>query len=253
MKKMIVLFFALLLVFDLSLMYSTQKELFLKLPVRVIARSESTDNYVKDLNKNDFELRINGEKKPIVDFFMKKRSIGDISSGRGRQFVLSFDAVDYAKPLADTVSHFVHRVLTPSDQLLVRSPLHTYRINTESGKAEILQFIKTKLEEDILQRKKDKAASFDNLDKLIENLEKKLDAKKAGIRSVLFFINHYTNEWRKFDKAFLLSNLEQYLETASLLAEKSGEKWLIHFQERDLVPMLARYQKISEKIKKHVS
>ncbi len=244
------LFFVLMLCYG-NFIYPDQGELFFKLPVRVISQSEPVGEYLKDLNKNDFELRINGEKKPVLEFFKKKRSIASIP--KERQFVLSLDAVDYGKPLVDAVSHFVHQILTPSDQLLIRSPIHTYRINTESGKEEVLQYIKTILEKDMKQWKENKAASLDNLNKLIENLEKKLDTKTGGIRSVLFFINHYANEWRKFDKGYLLANLEQYSDITSLLAQKSGEKWLIHFQERDLIPMLARYQKIANRIKEYLS
>jgi hypothetical protein len=251
MKKIIIAFFAILMLVWCHFIYPANKELFFKLPVRVISQKEPAGEYLKDLNKNDFELLINGQKKPLKDFFQKKRSIAGIPAER--QFVLAFDAVDYGQPLADTVSHFVHQILTPSDQLLIRSPIHSYRINTESSKEEVIQYIKTILEKDMKQWKENKAASLDNLNKLIENLEKQLDAKIGGIRSVLFFINHYAYQWRKFDKGFLLANLEQYSDLTSLLAQKSGEKWLIHFQERDLIPMLARYQKIADRIKKYLS
>jgi hypothetical protein len=103
------------------------------------------------------------------------------------------------------------------------------------------------------QWKENKTTSFSILNQMIETLENKLDAKKAGIRSVLLFINHFTNEWRKFDKGFLLANLEQYSELTSLLAQKNSERWMIHFQERDLLPMLTRYQRISGKIKTFLS
>lgn len=251
MKKIIIAFFAMQMLFWCHFIYPDQGELFFKLPVRVISKSESPGEYEKDLNKNDFKLLINGQKKSLVDFFRKKRSIESIPGER--QFVLAFDAVDYGKPLADTVSHFVQQILTPSDELLIRSPIHTYQINTESSKEEVIRYIKTILEKDMKQWKENKDASLYNLNQLIENLEKKLDAKKGGLRSVMFFINHYANEWRKFDKGFLLANLEQYSDITSLLAQKSGEKWLIHFQERDLIPMLARFQKIADRIKMYLS
>jgi hypothetical protein len=220
MIKMIIPLFLVVMLCHGNFIYPANKELFFKLPVRVISKSEPLDEYEKDLNKNDFELRINGENKPVLDFFKKKRSIAGIPGER--QFVLSFDAVDYGKPLADTVSHFVYQILTPSDQLLLRSPINTYQINTESNKEEVMQYIKTILEKDMKQWKENKAASLDILNKLIENLEKKLDTKKGGIRSVLFFINHYANEWRKFDKGFLLANLEQYSDIHFLVGT---EKW----------------------------
>ena len=254
MKPRITLFVPILLIF--CLVYSTSSlsaQLYLKVPVRVIAKSDHNTGYqyVTHLNKEDFTLHINGQSRPIVDFSKKKRAIVDVSPGR--QFVLSFDASGYGKPLVDAVSHFVHHILTPSDQLLVRSPFHTYQINPQFTKEDIVKYIKTNLERDALQWKENKKLALNNLSQLIENLEKKLDAKKGGIRSVLFFINHYTHQWRKFDKEFLLSSLEQYSEMASLLAQGGGEKWLIHFQERDLIPMLAKYQRIAAKLKKFVS
>jgi hypothetical protein len=251
MKKIIIAFFTMLMLGWCHFIYPDQGKLFFKLPVRVISEKEPVSEYAKDLNKNDFELSIDGEQKPVLEFFKKERSIAGTAGER--QFVLAFDAVDYGKPLADAVSHFVQQILTPSDQLLIRSPIQTYRIDTKSDKQEAIQYIKTILEKDIKQWKENKAAFLNNLNQSIENLEKKLDARKGGLRSVLFFINHYANEWRKFDKGFLLANLEQYADITSLLAQKSGEKWWIHFQERDLVPMLTRYRKIVPRIKKYLS
>ena len=185
MKKIIIYFFAILMLYDGYFLYPDDNRLFFKLPVRVISQNQ----YLKDLNKNDFELLINGQKKPLQDFFPKKRSITAIS--KERQMVLSFDAMEYGKPLVEMVSHFVHHILTPADQLLVRSPTNTYQINTESGKEEIMLYIKTILEKDMKQWKENKTTSLSILTQLLESLEKKLDAKKAGIRSVLLFINHF--------------------------------------------------------------
>lgn len=253
MKKIIISVYSMLVLLNCNFIYSAPNELFLKLPVRVISNAGPGEGtvYLKDLNKDDFELQVNSETISLVAFFKKEKSIEAISAGR--QFVLAFDAVDYGKPLVETVSYFVHRILTPSDQLLLRSPLQTHRINTGSEKEEIIQYIENLLVKDIGQWKEKKSASLEIMHRLIENLERKIDAKKAGIRSVLFFINHYTNEWRKYDKDYLLANLEQYPDITSLLAQREGEKWLINFQERDLIPMLARYQQISKKLKKYVS
>jgi hypothetical protein len=247
MKSSIAVLVSLLMAFPL--VHLSAGELFLKLPVRVLAAAGniSAANYVTNLHKEDVELQVNGKPVPVVDFFPKSRSIAGSSSGR--QWVLSFDAVAYGTPLVEVVSHFVHQVLAPSDELLLRSPLHTYPIDTATGKENVLGQIAAHLEEDLRQWGANKKASLDSLLQAMEMLEKKLAAKRAGIRSVLLFINNFTQEWRKYDKEFLLASLEQYPELASLLARGSGEKWMIHFQERNLLPMLPGYRKISAAIK----
>ena len=90
MKKITIAFLMMLILGWSQFIYPDQGELFFKLPVRVISKSEPVGEYEKDLNKDDFELRINGEKKSLVDFFKKKRSIASITGER--QFVLAFDA-----------------------------------------------------------------------------------------------------------------------------------------------------------------
>jgi hypothetical protein len=203
----------------------------------------------------DFELYIDGEKKPIVEFHGKQRSIR--GTREGRQFALSFDVTGYGNPLADAVSHFVHHTLTPSDQLLVRSPIHIYKLNPTADKEEIIKYIDANLEKDILQYKNNKTTAVNTLTRLIKNLETKIDKKKVGIRSILLFINQYSSEWKNFYALALTANLENYSELASRMSseDQNAEKWLIHFQEndREMTPIPEQYQKISAKIKKYVS
>jgi hypothetical protein len=233
--------------------HASSRQLSLKLPVRVMVRGNNSlsNEYVTGLNKEDFELRINGKPVPVMDFFRRSRSLAGNSSGR--QLVLSVDATGYGKPLADAVSHFIHRVLVPADKLMLRSPLRIYSIDTTGEKDKILQQIEAYLEKDIRQWKADKKDSLDSLLQSMEILEKKLAAKKAGIRSVLLFLNNFAHQWRQYDKRFLLANLEQYPEMASLMARGNSEKWVIHFRERDLLPMLSGYRSISAAIRQWVS
>jgi hypothetical protein len=254
-KKIIILLLSLVTTFHVIHPSPSQKELLLKVPVRVLMETNTGWEYAKGLKADDFELYINGEKRSIVEFYSKNRSMQ--STPQGRHFALSFDVTDYSQSLSDTISHFIHHILTPSDHLLVRSPVHIYKLNTTAGKKEIINYIETNLKKDILQYKDSKTAAIDNLHILIRSLEKKLDSKKIGIRSILLFISHYSNQWNNFYTYFLAGNLEKYSEIASRMSmeDRKAEKWLIHFQEniRDITSILGQYQKISTKLKKYVS
>jgi hypothetical protein len=254
-KKIIILLFLLITTFQFIHPSPSQKERLLKVPVRVLMETDTGWEYAKDLKADDFELRIDEEKKPIVEFYNKNKSIQGIH--QGRCFALSFDVTGYSRPLSGAISHFIHHVLTPSDHLLVRSPVHIYKLDTTAEKKEIITYIETNLKKDILQYKENKTTAINNLNLLIKNLEKKLDSKKIGARSILLFISHYSNQWNNFYPLLPAANLEKYQEIASRMSleDRKAEKWLIHFQEnnRDMASIAEQYQKIGGKIKKYVS
>ena len=245
----------------------TAPGLNIKLPVRVtraitpvtptIPGSGGTPiTYVEDLQKENFTVLINGQATPVLDFAMRKRSLAaspeSTASTAGRQLLLSFDASDYPGIPAAAVNYVVHHILAPSDRLWVRSPLHTYQIDPQFAKEEITNYIETVLQTDFRQWKESKTQSLENLNLTMAALEKKLDGKRVGMNSILLFINTYTYQWRKFDKEFLLSGLEQYPELVSFAAQKPGDTWAIHFQERDLLPMLNRYRRLASRLKTHI-
>jgi len=228
-------------------------ELKIRLPVRVIApmKEGSGIDYLENLHKDDFTLMVNEQKRPILDFSLNRRSITRIEGER--QFVLYFDASDYSEILSGTVIYFVKNILKPADRLFICSPLHTYRIDPKFAKADIIEYIKTNLNKDFRQWKDKKNKAFDNLEQMINTLGKKLAVKRIGMNSILLFINNFTYQWRKFDREFLLSGLEYLPEIASLLAQQEGEKWIIQFQERDLLPLLGKFKNLAKDIKRHLA
>lgn len=169
----------------------------------------------------------------------------------GRQFALSFDADEYGKPLSDAVAYFVHRILLPSDQLLVRSPLRIYKLNSNASKEELLERIASILKTDIPGQRGEKSDELNALNNLIKNIEPQLDASKNSLSAIEFFTRYFNTQWRTFYSEFVLSNMEQFNEIASQLnmENPTGDKWLIHFHQNESTPLHERFKRICTKIK----
>jgi hypothetical protein len=221
----------------------------LKLPVRVFTRAEGGIQmpYTGNLKGDDFRLQINGEQRPVEELTARSRSLGN--PGAGRSIALSFDLSGNAKPLIDAVVQFVKQTAAANDHLLVRTPVDLYKLeNLSADKEQMLRHIRTILENDLLQQQRNKQAAVAKLMKLIDTVEKKLDQKQIGIRSALLFANHFHEGWRHFYNEFLLANLVYFSRVATRFAAAKGEKYLVHFQERDLLPMSVRFHTIHARL-----
>jgi hypothetical protein len=233
---------------------SSPEDVLLKLNVRV-SNVSNNSGPEKDLTLKDFELRLNDIPQPVVEFHKRSKSMDNIQ--QGRYFTLSFDVNGYGKPLSDAVSYFINHILAPSDGLLVRSPLHVYKINPGTSKQDILEFIKTNLEKDILRKNQDKNILVDALNRLMKDIESKLDGNpgKKGIEPVQFFLNYFDTEWNMLCTRFLLSNLDGFVECASQMnmEDKENEKWLIHFHEREGTSLQNEFLRVYPKVRKFIS
>lgn len=227
-----------------------RQEILLKLPVRVLENREGNDIWIKDINAGDFQLLVNDQPQTMTGFFCRTRSL--TTGNEPRYIILGIHGSRYQGPLALGVSHFVYNVLKPTDELVVWTPLKLYKMDIANapGKDEILQYIETIAQKDIHAFNQAREEAAATLNDWLENTGKKI--KKAGpasIPPVMFFLKHYSYEWNQYRERFILSNLAQYTVIASLAAPGQGEKWLIHFQEKEIIPFYQRFLDLKSKIK----
>lgn len=218
------------MVFSLLRLYPAATDVKLKLPVRVI----SQDVYIKNLAPGDFQLLINDQPRSLSGVYPRSRSIA--AAKPGRCFALSFDITSFNPGVVSVVTRFVHDTLSDGDQLVFRSPMNIYRIDVSAAKEDIIAYIKSQLEKDSRQYKKERDENLAQMVMLIENLGPKLEKKKAGIRWVSLFTGHIATQWNNFYANFMVHHLEQFLELTQQMAQCKGEgreKWLIHFQGYD--------------------
>jgi len=234
MKKIIVAALFILNVLFLSTSYSAGEEILLKLPVKVLLK----DKAVETLTKDDFELSVNGKKEKIVEFFKRNRSLSQPAVRRN--FILAFNITEYGKQISNGISHFVSHILAEGDSIILWSPVKVYRIATHKGKKNVLQEIETIVKKDTLRYKKNIAGNISNLSQLIRRFD------RGGSE---FFLISYKREFNNFKNRFLLAGLAKNQAVAALLAEEEGEKWLINFQEREIIPFIAEFRKIAREIR----
>ena len=108
---------------------------------------------------------------------------------------------------------------------------------------------------DTLKYKSDIAHPAETLDGIISKYytdirdTQRLESGAASKRTIAqFFLTNYSRELKIFKSRFILPNLMKTRIVAELLAQQHGEKWIINFQEREIIPSIVRYRKVAEEI-----
>jgi hypothetical protein len=103
----------------------------IEVPVRVYKGGAFVDN----LTINDFEILEDGVPQKIeAVYFIKKKSIERREEKRkfspeiSRNFFLFFEISEYNSKLGDAVDYFIQNKIVPGDNLIVVTPLKTYRM-----------------------------------------------------------------------------------------------------------------------------
>jgi len=216
-----------------------EPELLMHVPVRVWDGS----HYIDGLTAPAFSLAVNDSPRQIKE--VSRHTQGLMDNGANRFIVLSFDTTGMNDNLKSGLTAFLDKVLKGDDLLLIHTPVDNYKVDTSAAKDKVIGFIATILENDLLQRARDKEEALRHLKSLIVVNEKKLDSKKLGIRSALMFANQFHEAWRNYYEGFLTAQLSHYSEIAGRMAAHKGEKRHIHFQEGNLQGLQADFERFS--------
>ena len=107
----------------------------IEVPVRVF----KGDAFVEDLNIDDFEVLEDGVPQKIeAVYLIKKRTVERSEEKKRftpdtqRNFYLFFEITDYDPKLVEAVEYFIHNVLVQRDNLVVVTPMKTYRMKNNT-------------------------------------------------------------------------------------------------------------------------
>ncbi len=105
----------------------------IEVPVRVYKGG----TFVGDLSIDDFEVFEDGIPQKIeAVYLIKKRTVERseekkrFSPVTQRNFYLFFEITEYDPRLADAVEYFIHNVVVPRDNLVIVTPMKTYRMKS---------------------------------------------------------------------------------------------------------------------------
>ncbi len=138
--KNLCLFICILLLSFSVFSQEIQEESFvvnIEVPVRIY----KGDTFVGDLSIDDFEVFEDGVPQKIeAVYLIKKRTVERSEEKKRftpdtkRNFYLFFEITDYDPRLAEAVEYFIHNVLVQRDNLVIVTPMKTYRMKNNTFK-----------------------------------------------------------------------------------------------------------------------
>lgn len=129
----------------------------IEIPVRVF----KGEAFVDHLTIADFEVTENGRPQTLDAVYLVKRSVierkedpREFAPDTGRHFYLFFEMTEYDPKVREALDFFVQQVLLPGDDLVVVTPLKTYRMKSDilrdAGREAVFERILGLLRRDIL-------------------------------------------------------------------------------------------------------
>ena len=129
----------------------------IEIPVRVF----KGDTFVDNLTISDFEVYEDGRLQSLEAVYLVRKTAIErreeampFVPDTKRHFYLDFELSEYDPKIREALDYFVDEVLLPGDELVIITPMKTYRMKsellTDAGRARILEQIVGILRRDIL-------------------------------------------------------------------------------------------------------
>lgn len=223
--------------------------------VEVPVRVYKGNTFINDLSIKDFELFEEGIKQKIeAVYLIKKRSVERSDEKKkfrpqtSRTFYLFFEVNEYSRRIQEAMKYFMEEIFLPDDNLIIITPMKTYRLTDESkklkSKQDILEEIKGLLRPDALAG----SAEFRHIVRDIEQLSIEMksliqqvtgeqDAGDVDLRDAGQKLVEY---------AGLMSRLQTYrqadelrlIDFANYLKTQDRQNYVFIFYEKKLIPQI---------------
>jgi hypothetical protein len=129
----------------------------IEIPVRVF----KGDAFVDDLAIADFEVYEDGKLQTLDAVYLVRKKLIErreettpLAPDTNRHFYLFFEMTEYDPKVREALEYFVDEVLLPGDELVLITPMKTYRMKSEAfseaGRAQVFEQIQGILRRDIL-------------------------------------------------------------------------------------------------------
>lgn len=246
MKKTKINIFAkcsVILVLLLTPTFLLPDSLQMRFPVHINISPGTAD--VNQLSKEDFTLFINGSQREINQMEIKTRRI-DKTSDLARHFILSFHMDNFHQEIMEGARYFIDHILDRSDSLTVLTPLKSYQMKMESGKAAVFDAIEKLLKKDCADYKLKREVLIQQLDKELFQVQKLTWADAVFLNAYAIISNFFkfSRQVIKDLKDHFLSPYREYHRVIKELPPKGdGETWWVHFQHRLFKPFPAKLKR----------
>jgi len=222
----------------------------IEVPVRVF----DGGRFVSDLTIQDFEIYEDGVEQKIEAVYLisdrsierseeRKRFVPDTD----RAFYLFFEIEEYTPELQKAMRLFIDDVYLPGDDLIVVTPIKTYRLKQDAteikNEDEILEEMKLYLRRDSRAGSSEFRNTVDDLEQLAQDIRSDIDLiqntagagepeRTSGIRLIEYMgLTTRLQTRRKADELKLL-------DLADYLKSQIGQKYVFMFWERKYIPQI---------------
>ena len=235
----------------------------IEIPVRIF----KGDAFVDHLTIGDFEVFENGRPQTLdAVYLVKKASIErrdemkSFTPDTGRHFYLFFELTEYDPKLRDALDYFIREVLAPGDELIVVTPLKTYRMKSDvlraAGRDKIVEKFLGLLRRDIQIGSAEYLDVIDDMRSLAMAVAGTVgagggDPKRQTTGDPFGFSDSVIEVQRSAEEqlqnyADSLSRLEHLRDLdagrvnalAELLRQQSGQKEIFLFYQREFIPKI---------------
>ncbi len=230
----------------------------IEVPVRVF----QDGNFVENLTIDDFELLEDGIPQRIeAVYLVKKRSVERSEEKKrfvpstDRTFFLFFEISEYTPEIGDAIDYFHENVLAPGDNLMIITPMKTYRLRSEvlefRPKKQLSRELKELVRKEALMGNAEYRGAVQDLIGMAKSLSA-ISSEDLG--SDVVQLDEYTLSGYgrvPVDKQILkyLNTLERVrklrrvdqrklLKFAEMLKNESGQKYVFLLYQREYIPQI---------------
>ncbi len=236
-----------------------------EVPVRVLEARQ----FLRGLNKSDFEIFENGARQEITGFEEISRTIAsDLKALPGpasgapprRSFILIFNIFSFTDQVGEAIDYFFREVYKPGDRVMAMMEDRVLDVQVGLGsespaaglkkalvalkKTSAFEFVRLfrelEMESDALyaalaqRTRKDRQASEDKNDNIWNDIKR--------------FYFRYRRLWEDYRKQLLDIDLELYKTVVQKVGRAPGQKWAICFQQRNIFPILKSQGRLDREI-----
>ena len=228
-----------------------------EIPVRVLAEKQ----LVGGLNKEAFQLWVNGKPKEINGFYEVRKKLGEmLPSEQGptpgskpavqpRLFVLIFNLSSFQQDLNPVLDALFKQVVRPADYLMVISNRYFISEWKVVDEEQARSKIKETLDKEIHRIKLDMLGFEAELKYLAGTLKYQLanlDEGQTPDRCYREFFSQYQVILRNIKENFLDIPVEQYIKIAGYLKSQRRDAWVLNFYQLGFLPMLDNFGVINQ-------
>jgi len=255
MKKAFLLTTVLIMSLAVFSQQITQEALVINIEVPVRVYKGRT--FVDSLTINDFEILEDGIPQKIeAVYLVKEKSIERREEKRrfspeiSRNFFLFFEISEYTSKLGDAVSYFIHNKIIPGDNLIIVTPLKTYRMVSRALEFKSKEELASDLKEILLKDSLIGFSEYRNAVGELMSLAKALSAEGSSFGQVYEFTSNQYKDlpldkklMRYGDILNMIESLrrvdqQRFLDFAGYLKNLEGQKYVFIFYQREFIPQI---------------